>query len=133
MLILKEMKIRFQINDVYYSLKIRINLISSIKLFRQLGIIGIWGDTATLSTRDGFKFCEIQYHEDLWKIKHLSLVISIICVPSGIVSPFISAISTNKPSFIDIWYQRLSHLNHESVKKLSPLIKEINLKNSDLQ
>jgi hypothetical protein len=33
------MKIRFQINDIYYSSKIRINLLSSIKLFRQSEII----------------------------------------------------------------------------------------------
>jgi hypothetical protein len=33
-LILKEIKIRFQINNIYYSLKIRMNLLSSIKLFR---------------------------------------------------------------------------------------------------
>jgi hypothetical protein len=59
MFILKGMKIRFQMNDVYYSLKIRINLLSLIKLFRQLEIINIWGDTVILSTRDGFKFCEI--------------------------------------------------------------------------
>jgi hypothetical protein len=39
--ILKEMKIRFQINDIYYSLKIRINLLSPTKLFRQSEIIDI--------------------------------------------------------------------------------------------
>jgi hypothetical protein len=133
MLILKEMKVRFQINDIYYSLKIRINLLSPIKLFRQSEIIDIWGDTATLSTRNKFKFCEIQYHESLWKIKHLLSIISIICVPSEIVSSSIFIISTNKYSSINIWYQRLGHLNHKNVKKLNPLIKRMDLKDSDLQ
>jgi hypothetical protein len=41
------------------------SLLLFIKLFRQLEIIDIWGDTVILSTRDGFKFREIQYHEDL--------------------------------------------------------------------
>jgi hypothetical protein len=133
MLILKKMKIRFQINDIYYSLKIRINLLSLIKLFRQLEIIDIWGNIATLSTRNGFKFCEIQYHESLWKIKYLLLIISITCVLSRVVPLFISTISINKPSSVDIWSQRLGHLNHENVKKLNPLIKKINLKDSNLQ
>jgi hypothetical protein len=132
MLIFKKMKIQFQINDIYYSPKIRINLLLSTKLFRQSEKIGIWGDTVTLSTRDKFKFCEIQYHEGFWKIKYLLSVTSIIYVPSGIVSLSISAISTNKHSSIDIWYQRLGHLNHKSMKKLNPLIKKINLKDSDL-
>jgi hypothetical protein len=127
------MKIRFQINDIYYSLKIRINLLSFIKLFRQSGITDIWVETAILSTRNKFKFCEIQYHEDFWKIKYLSLIISITCVPSEIIPPSISIISTNKPSPINIWYQRLGHLNHESMKKLNLLIKKIDLKDSDLQ
>jgi hypothetical protein len=91
-------------NDIYYSPKIRINLLLLTKLFRQLRITGIWGDTATLSTRNKFKFCEIQYHEDLWKIKYLLPVISITCVPSEIISPSISAISINKYSPIDIWH-----------------------------
>jgi hypothetical protein len=64
MLTLKEMKIRFQINDIYYSPKIRINQLLSIKLFRQSKIIDIWSDIAILSTRNKFKFCEIQYYED---------------------------------------------------------------------
>jgi hypothetical protein len=132
-LILKEMKVRFQMNNIYYSLKIRMSLLLPIKLFRQLEIIGIWGDTATLSTRNGFKFCEIQYHEGFWKIKYLLLIISITCVPSEIVSLSISAISINKHSSVDIWHQRLGHLNHESVKKLNPLIKGMDLKDSDLQ
>jgi hypothetical protein len=104
MFILKEMKIRFQINDIYYSSKIRINLLLSIKLFRQSEITDIWRDTVILSTRDRFKFCEIQYHEDFWKIKYLLLIISIICVPSGVVFLFISIISINKSSFINIWH-----------------------------
>jgi hypothetical protein len=133
MLISKRMKVRFQINDIYYSLKIWINLLLPTKLFRQSEIINIWRNTVTLSTRNGFKFCEIQYHEDLWKIKYLLLIISIIYVPSEIVFPSISTISINKHSFVDIWYQRLGHLNHENVKKLNPLIKEMNLKDSDLQ
>jgi hypothetical protein len=33
-LTLKKMKIRFQMNDIYYSSKIRINLLSPTKLFR---------------------------------------------------------------------------------------------------
>jgi hypothetical protein len=127
------MKVRFQMNDIYYSPKIRMNLLLLTKLFRQSGIIGIWGDITILSTRDGFKFCEIQYHEDLWKIKYLLLIISITYVPSGVVPSSISAISINKSSFIDIWYQRLGHLNHESIKKFNPLIKKMNLKDSDLQ
>jgi hypothetical protein len=98
------MKVRFQMNDMYYSLKIRMNLLLLIKLFRQSGIIDIWGDTVILSTRDGFKFCEIQYHEGFWKIKYLLLIISITCVPLGVVFLSISAISTNKHSFVDIWY-----------------------------
>jgi hypothetical protein len=84
----KEIKIRFQINNIYYSPKIRMNLLSSTKLFRQSEITDIWGDTAILSTRNGFKFCEIQYHEGLWKIKYLSLITSITYVPSEIVSLF---------------------------------------------
>jgi hypothetical protein len=40
-LIPKKMKIRFQMNDMYYSPKIRINLLSPTKLFRQLEIINI--------------------------------------------------------------------------------------------
>jgi hypothetical protein len=104
------------------------NLLLSIKLFRQLGITDIWGDTTTLSTRNGFKFCEIQYYEDLWKIKYLLSVISIICVSLGIVFPSISAISINKHSSINIWHQRLGHLNYKSVKKLNPLIKKMDLK-----
>jgi hypothetical protein len=40
-LISKEMKIRFQMNDIYYSPKIRINLLSPTKLFRQSEIIDI--------------------------------------------------------------------------------------------
>jgi hypothetical protein len=104
MLILKGMKVRFQINDVYYSLKIRINLLLFIKLFHHSEIIDIWGDTAILSTRNEFKFCEIQYHEGFWKIKYLLLIISIICVSSGVVSLFISVILINKSSFVDIWY-----------------------------
>jgi hypothetical protein len=126
------MKVRFQINDIYYSPKIRINLLLSIKLFRQSEITGIWGDTATLSTRNGFKFCEIQYYENLWKIKYLSLIIFIICVPLGVVPLSIFTISTNKSSSVDIWYQRLSHLNHENMKKLNLLIKKMDLKDSDL-
>ena len=133
MLISKKMKIRFQMNDIYYSLKIRINLLSFIKLFRQSEIIDIWGDIAILSTRNRFKFCEIQYHENLWKIKYLLLIISIICVLLEVVSPFISVISINKLSSVDIWHQRLGHLNHESVKKLNLLIKRIDLKDSDFQ
>jgi hypothetical protein len=120
-------------NDVYYSLKIRISLLLLIKLFRQSEIIGIWGDTAILSTRNRFKFCEVQYHEGFWKIKYLLLVTSIICVSLEIVSPSISAISINKHSPIDIWHQRLGHLNYESVKKLNSLVKRMDLKDSDLQ
>jgi hypothetical protein len=100
--ILKEIKVRFQMNDIYYSPKIRMNLLLFIKLFRQSGIIGIWEDIAILSTRDEFKFCEIQYHEDFWKIKHLLSIISIICVSLEVVFLSISAISTNKSSPIDI-------------------------------
>jgi hypothetical protein len=70
-LIPKEMKIRFQINDIYYSSQIRMNLLLFTKLFRQSEITDIWGDTVILSTRNKFKFYEIQYHEDLWKIKYL--------------------------------------------------------------
>jgi hypothetical protein len=131
--ILKEMKVRFQINDIYYSPKIRMNLLSPIKLFRQSEIIDIWRDIAILSTRNKFKFCEIQYHEDLWKIKYLLSIISITYVPSEVVSLFISVISTNKSSSVDIWYQRLGHLNYESVKKFNLLIKGMDLKDSDLQ
>jgi hypothetical protein len=127
------MKVRFQMNDIYYSPKIRMNLLLFIKLFRQSEIIDIWRNTAILSTRNEFKFCEIQYHEGLWKIKHLSLIIFITYVPSGIVSLFISAILINKFSPVNIWYQRLGYLNHENVKKFSPLIKEMDLKDSDLQ
>jgi hypothetical protein len=127
------MKIRFQINDIYYSPKIRINLLSFTKLFRQSEITNIWRNIAILSTRNKFNFCEIQYHENFWKIKHLSLITSIICVPSEVVSLSISAISTNKHSLIDIWHQRLGHLNHESVKKLNPLIKGMDLKDSNFQ
>jgi hypothetical protein len=127
------MKIRFQINDIYYSLKIRINLLSLTKLFRQSEITDIWGNIAILSTRNKFKFCEIQYHEDLWKIKYLLLITFITCVSLRIVSPSISIISTNKHLFIDIWHQRVSHLNHKNMKKLNPLIKKMDLKNSDLQ
>jgi hypothetical protein len=118
-------------NDIYYSLKIRISLLSSIKLFRQSEIIDIWGNIAILSTRDKFKFCEIQYHEGLWKIKYLPLIISIICVPLGVVSLSISAISINRHSPVNIWYQRLGHLNHESVKKFNLLVKGMDLKDSD--
>jgi hypothetical protein len=39
--ILKGMKVRFQMNDIYYSLKIRMNLLSLTKLFRQSEIIDI--------------------------------------------------------------------------------------------
>jgi hypothetical protein len=127
------MKVRFQMNDIYYSPKIRMNLLLLTKLFRQSGIIGIWGDITILSTRDGFKFCEIQYHEDLWKIKYLLLIISITYVPSEIVLLSISAISTNKHSSIDIWHQRLGHLNHKNMKKFNPLIKRMDLKDSNFQ
>jgi hypothetical protein len=78
------------------------NLLSSIKLFRQSVIIDIWGNTVILSTRNKFKFCEIQYHENFWKIKYILLIIFIISVPSGVVLLSISIISINKPSPIDI-------------------------------
>jgi hypothetical protein len=98
----EEMKIRFQINDIYYSPQIRTNLLLFIKLFRQLKITDIWGDTVILSTRNIFKFYEIQYHEDFWKIRYILLIIFIIYVPSEVISPSIFIISTNKSSLVEI-------------------------------
>jgi hypothetical protein len=117
-----------RVTNVYYSLLIRINVLSLSRFFEISGIWGEWRKAITLYINDGTLFGAAEYNSNgLWLLKTMPPSNRLISVPAGVIPPETNVITTNEGSKLHLWHKRLGHLNYASVKQFNALAEGMNL------